>query len=602
MNSALRPIAPQLSNTAEGRLDSWKEIAVYLHRGVRTVRRWEKEEGLPVHRHHHLRLGSVYAYRSELDSWWDTRRMRLEPEPYPTDTERQEPSLGRHGRGQARPQHPVAITVAGIVFLAATGYLAWRSRPATPTAAPERVTLAVLPFENLSGDREQDYLGDGFTEDLITELGRLNSERLAVIARTSVIPYKRAPKSVGEIARELSVEYLVQGSLRSEAGRLRISVQLIRTSDKMNVWAESYEGELQAPVSMQSDVARAVASEIRLQLPEPGDAGRAGWPLIGPEAHEAYLKGRYDLDRRTPETLLSARRWFERAIALEPRYAAAFVGLADSHILAVTYLDASPEESVRQARAAIQRALELNERLPEAYAWLGIIRSEFDWDWPGAEIAFRRALQLDPNFAYAHKLYAEHLSYLGSFDEAVSEARMARRLDPLSVVTNSMLGIVLYRARWYDQALEALAEAVRLSPGHPLPYLPLGLVYAQQGRYPDAIAALERARSLTPDNSELVAQLGHVYARAGNTKEARTLLDDLDRRSREQYVSPFHFAVLYTGLGDTRRAMERLEEGFRQRVWFMCVVKTDPVFDPLRTDPGFQALLRRMGLGAGSPP
>lgn len=573
---------PQLAR-AEDRLDSWKEIASYLRRGVRTVRRWEKEEGLPVRRHLHQRLGTVYAYKSEVDAWWDARRVRLEH--VKEEPEADAPAAKRRG---TRVTVVAAVAVMG---LAVAAYLLWR--PA-PIEAPARLMMAVLPFENLSGDPDQEYFSDGLTEEMITALGRLHPGRLGVIARTSTIPYKAAGKNVAQIADELRVDYLLEGSVRQEGGRVRVTAQLIRASDQTHLWAQNYDRELGNILDMQLEVARAVAAEIHLQLAENSQGAPDAGSRIRSEAHEAYLRGRYFLDRRTPEAVLAARRWFERATSVQPDYARAWVGLADAQILAVSYANAPPEPAMREARESVLKALALDSRLPEAHAWMGVIQTEYDWDWAGAEQSLRRAVELDPNFAYAHKLYAEYLSYVGRGDDAVAEARLAQQLDPLSVLTNSMVGIALYRARRYDEAVRELNATIKLNPSHPLPYLPLGLAYSQLGRSQEAAAALERTLSLTADNSEMIAQLGYVRARAGQAAQARTLLEELTRRSGEQYVSPFHFAIVYTGLGETQHALEWLEKGYQQRDWLMCVVKTDPIFDPLQREPPFQALLRRM--------
>jgi TolB-like protein/Tfp pilus assembly protein PilF len=570
----------------DDRLDSWKAIAAYLRRGLRTVRRWEKEEGLPVHRHVHQRLGSVYAYKSELDVWRDSRgaplRRELVPENKLPEPKRLPTPAVRRGLWIA-----AAVVVTAATALAAYGIL----RPGVePLASADRVMLAVLPFENLSATSAQEFFSDGLTEELITELGRLNPERLGVIARTSAMQYKGTTKGADEIARDLGVDYLVEGSVRHDGDRVRISAQLIRASDQTHLWAESYDRASQDFLSIQTGVARTVATKIRVQL---SDAPTVR-PRVGTEAYEAYLRGRYHLEHRTAESISTARRWFERAVALEPRYASAYVGIADSHILAVTYAEAAPAESMQRARQAVETALEIDERLPEAHAWLGIILTEYDWNWTRAEQAFRRAIELDPNFAYAHKLYAEYLSYVGNFDAALAEARLARRLDPLSVVTNSMLGFVLYRARRYEEALEPLEEALELSPDHALPHLGIALAYSQLGRHDAAIAALETARSLSPGNSELIAQLGYAFARAGRVEEAQRLLVELETRAESRYVAPFHFAIVYAGLGDVARAVDWLEQSFRDRLWLMCVVKTDAIFDPLRSDERFQTLVRRL--------
>ena len=575
----------------EDRLDSWKEIAEYLRRGVRTVRRWEKEEALPVHRHLHQRQGGVYAYKSELDTWWDARPVTTETEADEAETAIEKPASSAARRFRRR-------TILALVLpLTAALLVAYLLRP--PEVQPShgsdgRAMVVVLPFRNLTGDAGQEFFSDGLTEELIGELSRLHPGALGVIARTSAMHYKDAAKRADEIGHELGVDYIVEGSVRREDDRVRVTAQLIRVSDQTHLWAQHYDRVLDGPLAVQRDVARAVATEIQTRLPAPALTRTTGRASVTADAHEAYLKGRYFLEQRTPESLTTARKWFERAIAVQPDYAAAFVGLADTHILSVTYADATPTRAMEQARRAVQQALALDGRLPEAHAWLGIILTEYDWNWSAADREFRRAIELDPNFAYAHKLRAEYLSYIGLSDEAIAEARLARRLDPLSVVTNSTLAIVLYRARRYEESLEPATEAAKLSPNHSLPHLALGLSLAQLDRYEQATSALERARSLAADNAEMVAQLGYVHARAGRVKEAIHALSELAARARTGYVPSFHFAIVHAGLGETDRAMDWLEQGFQQRSWLLCVLASDPIFDPLRSNPRFQSLLRRM--------
>jgi TolB-like protein/Tfp pilus assembly protein PilF len=564
---------------AEDRLDSWKEIAVYLRRGVRTVRRWEKDEGLPVHRHLHKRLGSVYAYKPEIDAWWDARGLRL-------GEEKEDP-----GESWLRGWLAPGLAAAATVILIA---LAWPSSSPTPPAATGRIMIAVLPFENLSGSSDQDYFSDGLTEEMITELGRLHPDRLGVIARTSTMTYKGAKKTAAEIASELSVDYLLEGSVRRDGDRVRITTQLIRARDQTHLWAENYDRELAGVIDIQSQVSRAVADRIQLALAPDARRVRAGVRPLNPQAHEAALMGRYFLERRTAADIRKARESFDRAVRLDPAYALAYVGLADAHILSVTYADAPAKEAMASARQSILKALELDADLAEAHAWHGVILAEHDWDWAGAEREFRRAVELDPNFAYAHKLYGEYLSYVGRFDQAIAEARLAQQLDPLSIVTNSLVGFVLYRARRYDEAVTVLDRAIEMDPNHPMPYLPKGLAYSMKGMPGEALAALREGHALTPGSSEMVAQIAYAAARGGRRDEARALLQELQERARRQHVSPFFLAVAHIGLGESTAAIERLERAYAERDWLVCVLKTDPIFDPLRGDPRFQDLLRRI--------
>jgi TolB-like protein/Flp pilus assembly protein TadD len=569
---------------ADDRLDSWKEIAAYLRRGVRTVRRWEKEEGLPIHRHLHQRLGTVYAYRNEIDAWWTARGQNLEQQ-------KDEPKESQLGRWLAP-----ALGTGAIVALMALAFVLWPSRNPTPPASPGRIMLAVLPFENLSGTPDHDYFSEGLTEEMITELGRLHPERLGVIARTSTMPYKGVNKSASVIAAELGVDYLLEGSVRREGDRVRITTQLIRASDQTHLWAQNYDRDLASALDVQSQVSRAVAGQIQLAL-EPLQLRRSS-ATQNPAAHEAALRGRYFLERRTADGIRSARDAFERAVRLDPSYALAYVGLADAHILSVTYADAPAKEAMTRAREAIVKALELDDELADAHAWHGVILAEYDWDWAAAEREFKRAVELSPNFAYAHKLYGEYLSYVGRFEQAIAEVRLAHQLDPRSIVTTSLVGIVLYRARRYDEALTELERAIALDPEHPMPYLPKGLALSMKGMPDEAVAALRKGLSLTPESSEMIAQIAYAAARGGKRDEARILLKELRERSGKGHVSPFLFALVHTGLGEPAAAVDSLEKAYAERDWLLCVLKTEPIFDPLRADARFQNLLRRMNFPA----
>ncbi|MGH8204650.1 MAG: winged helix-turn-helix domain-containing protein, partial [Steroidobacteraceae bacterium] len=349
----------------------------------------------------------------------------------------------------------LALVIPLVVGAAA---VLWSSRNAESPAgtADSRPMLAVLPFENVSGNPDQEYFSDGLSEELITRLGQVDPSRLGVIARTSTLGYKRTTKPIREISRELGVDFVLEGTVRSADSRVRVSAQLIRASDETHLWAASFDRTLGDLLPVQTEIARAVAGELHLRLPGLDVLADKPSRPVGWEAHEAALRGRHFLEQRTAEGIQTARAYFERAVALEPGYALAHVGLADSFLLSATYAGVPTAEAMERAREAVLRALWLDEHEPAAHAWLGIILAEYDWDWAGAERSLRRAIELNPNFAYAHKLYAEHLSYLGRFEEAIAEARLARRLDPLSVVTNTLVGLVLYRAREYESATVAL--------------------------------------------------------------------------------------------------------------------------------------------------
>jgi TolB-like protein/DNA-binding winged helix-turn-helix (wHTH) protein/Tfp pilus assembly protein PilF len=486
---------------------------------------------------------------------------------------------------------------AAILFVFALVAAVWSYRATPPSSrTADRLMLAVLPFENLSKDPEREYFSDGLTEELIANLGQLEAGRLGVIARTSVMGYKRTPKPIRQITRELGVDYVLEGSVRHDGARIRVTAQLIRATDETHVWADSYDRTLGDLLPVQTEIARAVAGELQVRLPGVATASQSGLQQVGWDAHEAALRGRYFLEQRTAAAIRTAQGYFERAIALEPEYAMAYVGLADAHILAITYADAPAQEAMARAREALLRARALDEENAAVHAWLGVIRAEHEWNWSGAEQAFRRAGELSPNFAYAHKLYSEYLSYVGRFEEAIAEAQLARRLDPVSVVTNAHLGLVLYRAREYDAALDVLKQATELDPNHPVPYLPRGLALSMMGRHDEAISALEKGLIASDRSSEMLAQLALAYGRAGLGTRARAMVTELQTRARTQHVSPFVFALAHLGAGEPDRALDALEAAYRSREWYLCVLKTEPVFDVLRGNARFEELLRQLHL------
>ena len=500
--------------------------------------------------------------------------------------------------------HAVPVSYAASVLFAlalVAAVWAYRVTPPPVDGPADRLMLAVLPFDNLSGNAEQEHFSDGLTEELITSLSQLEAARLGVIARTSVMGYKRAPKPVRQITRELGVDYVLEGSVRHDGARIRVTAQLIRASDETHVWADTYDRMLGDLLAVQAEIARAVAGELRVRLPGVARSVSARGQQIQWEAYEAALRGRFFLEQRTPEAIRTAQEYFERAIALEPNYVLAYVGLADAQILAITYAEAPAKEAMARARDALLRARALDENDAAVHAWLGVVLAEHDWNWSGAEEAFRRAVELNPNFASAHKLYSEYLSYVGRFKQAIAEAQLARRLDPLSVVTNAHVGLVLYRARQYEAALDALQRAVELDPDHPLPYLPRGLALSMLGRHDEAVTALEKGLEASKASSEMLAQLGVAYGRAGLTSRARATLAELKARARTQHVSPFALALAHTGAGEVDRAIDALEAAYRSREWYLCVLKTEPVFDPLRGNARFQDLLRRLNLPSSEP-
>ncbi len=487
-----------------------------------------------------------------------------------------------------------------LVVLPVAVYFAWPhlgSHLQTWIQSPsEKAMLAVLPFENLSNDPEEEYFSDGMTEEMITQLGRLNPERLGVIGRTSIAPYKGTSKTIEEIGRELNVEYILEGSVRREADRARISVQLIQVSDQTQLWAASYDRPLGGVLTVQIEVAEAVAREIQLKLTPQQQVRLDSTPWVNPEAHDAYLRGRFLWNIRTPENLQESVQLFDQAIAEDSEYALAYAGLADAYgLLSSTPYDAvPPREGKPQAIAAARRALELDDSLAEAHTALARDKFTYEWDWAGAEREFRRAIELNPGYATARQWFAEYLWVRGRSEEALAHIQQALELDPFSLIMHLALGRHYYLTRQYNQAIDQFKETVRMNPNFFLVHFDLGFAYVQVGEYKDAISEFRRAIQLYPGSPVCIAGLGYAYAKAGQGHEARQALAQLRQLSEQRYVPALYVAAIYAGLGETEEAFEWLERAYEERSSYLVYLNLEPPFESLRSDPRFTDLLRRM--------
>jgi TolB-like protein/Tfp pilus assembly protein PilF/tRNA A-37 threonylcarbamoyl transferase component Bud32 len=467
-----------------------------------------------------------------------------------------------------------------------------RDRMIHRAAAPRIQSLAVLPLENLSGDPEQDYFADGMTEELITNLAKISA--LKVISRTSMMQYKGTKKPLPQIAKELNVDAVVEGSVLRSGERVRITAQLIEAKTDRHLWAQSYEGDLRDVLRLQSEVARTVANEIQIKLTPHEQARLARAQRVNPEAHLAYLRGRHSLEKFTQEDLSKALEYFQKATEIDPTYAPAYAGMADAHY-GFSNLYISPREAIPRVKTAALKALALDETLAEAHVSLAIAKLLYDYDYPGAETELRRAIELNPNYAWAHLWYGWLLAQLERFEEAMAEVARAHELDPLSLNIRIYGFLPVYFARRYDEAAKQLQEIVLTDPNYYLVHAYVGLVYEQQDKLSEAVAEFQRATAL--DNSpEPRAQLAHAYALAGRKFEARKLLAELMERAKHQYLSPYNIALIYVGLGDYPRALQSLENALEDRSEWCPFLKVDPRLDPLRSTPRFQNLLRRMNL------
>jgi TolB-like protein/Tfp pilus assembly protein PilF len=452
-------------------------------------------------------------------------------------------------------------------------------------------SIAVLPLANLSGDPEQDYFADGMTEALITELGKIRA--LRVISRQSVMRYKGTDKPLPEIAVELKVDAVVEGSVLREGDQVRITAQLIRADPERHLWAESYQRDLSSVMVLQSEVARAIAGEIRIAVTPAEEARLASARAVNPEAHEAYLKGRYFWNKRTEEGFKRAVEYFQRAIEADPDYPLAYAGLADVYVVEPSYSVGSPQESISRLKSAAMKALAIDNTLAQAHSSLALAQAFYERDWLAAERGFERALALNPNYATAHQWYAHYLSAMGRFDEALAEIAQAAELDPLSPIISENAGKIFYRARRYGEAIRQCQETLEKNPDFPQAHDCLGLAYEQEAMLEEAIAEFQKAVELSPGSWQLGA-LGRTYAKAGRRREALEIADELEQLSEEGYVSRGSLASMYASLSDNDRAFEWLEKGYEDRDWLVAFLLVDPRFDPLRDDPRFQDLLRRM--------
>jgi TolB-like protein/DNA-binding winged helix-turn-helix (wHTH) protein/Flp pilus assembly protein TadD len=482
---------------------------------------------------------------------------------------------------------------AGAALLAAFGFWAWHES-ATPLAPfSARVTLAVLPFDNLSGDPEQEFFSDGMTEEMIAQLGKLNPERLTVMAPGSVAKYKHSGLAVNEIGRDLHADYVVQGSVRRVPERVRITVHLIRVPEQTDRWAESYDRDVKDVLALQDSVARTIADQINIKLAPamPSQAARN----VDPGAYEAYLKGRYYWNKRTASGMQKAQAYFQQAIDKDPGYGAAYSGLADCNSGLTWHGFTSPAETLPKAKAAALKAIEIDPQSAEAHASLGLVLHH-EWDWPAAEAEFKRALQLDPRYANAHHWYGDYLSVRGRHDEALVEAKKASELDPLNLMIDTWLGLRYYLARNYERAAEQGRSTVELDQNFAAAHLLLGETYVQMRRHEQGLAELESAATLSGDSPLYLAQVAVAYASEGRRAEALQIAARLQAAALNRYVSPYGLAQVYAALKDRKQTFRWLDNAFADRSVWMTYLAVDPVFDDYRTDQRFQDLLRRVRL------
>jgi TolB-like protein/Flp pilus assembly protein TadD len=494
------------------------------------------------------------------------------------------------GDSAEKPRYLETLPRRGYRFIAAVEEL--------PTAVSlgGQIRVAVLPFENLSNDREQEYFSDGITEETTAQLGGAQSQQLAVIARTSAMQYKRTDKRLDQIGQELNVNHIVEGSVRRAGDRVRITAQLIRVSDQTHLWARSYERDLRNILALQSEVARAISNEIQVKLTPQHWARNVSALPANRQAHEAYLRGRYCLNKQTQEGIQKGIDYFQQAIVHDSRYALAYAGLADAYGIQAASGWLAPSIAREKALAVAQTALEIDDRLSEAHRVQGAARFCFDWEWKQSEEELLRALDLNPTDAEAHRVYAFYLQAVGRVEEGIAEVERARELDPLSLLIETALGEALYFARRYEAATTQCRRALELDPDYMPARFNLGRALVETGKGGEAIGEFKKATRRR--EALYLAGLGYAYARSAQQERARGVLAQLETLAGRKYVSAYERAKVHIGLGQEERAIEWLERAYAERAVGLVAVRVDPVFDSLHAHPRFEALWRRMGLPA----
>jgi TolB-like protein/DNA-binding winged helix-turn-helix (wHTH) protein/Tfp pilus assembly protein PilF len=500
----------------------------------------------------------------------------------------------RTANSRRREMFAFGLALIAVALAAYFGLHHFRSQPASPAA---RVMLVVLPFDNLTGDPSQDYVSDGFTEEMITQLGELNHQRMGVIARTSAMNYRNSSKSIKQIAQELGVDYVLEGSIRKAGDGLRITAQLIRADDQTHIWAHEYDRSAGDLSKLQGEVAQDIAREIQIQLTPQEQVALLGQHVPVPEAYRSYLRGRYNLNKRSIEGMRTAIGAFNEAIEEDPNYAPAYSGLADTYNLLIYYGFLPGSEGVPKARAAAKKAVELDDTLAEGHASLGYVDFMWDLNWRDAEKQFQRAIELDDSYAPGHHWYALLLAALGRRDASLAQIRQAQQLDPLSLIVTTAAAYVSYFARDYGTADKLCENALGRDPNFMVAHTVLGLTREQEGEPEAAIAEFQKALELSGTRPAVYLDyLGHAYAVAGKRAEAEAVLSQIDQQVKPGGVSPVYRAATLAALGRKDQALDALEEGSApgaggESEW----LNVDPRFETLRSDPRFQRLLRMDG-------
>ena len=485
-------------------------------------------------------------------------------------------------------------SLAVVSILSVLAFWGWGGSR-VPAVLQRKTVLAVLPFDNLSRDPDQEFFSEGLNDEMIVQVGKLSRERLTVIARSSVTKYKGSKLTAKEIGRELNADYLVQGSVRRSSDRVRITVQLIQAQNQTDLWTESYDRELKDVLAVQDSVVRSIASQIHITLTAEEKTRLANSRQIPPDAYLAYLKGRYYWNKRTGDSLQRAEQYFQQAIDSDPAYAAAYSGLADCNSGLAWHGFKAPADALPKAYSAARKAVEIDPQSAEAHASLGLVLSH-RWDWAGAEAEFTRALELEPQYANAHHWYGDYLSIRSRHGEALAEAKHALELDPLNLMISTWVGLRYYIAGDYSRAIDQNRNSVELDPNFAAAHLLLGEDYRGAGLHNEAVNELKKAANLSGDSPLYTAQVAVALAVAGRTGDALRIAQELETLPRKRYVSPYGLAQIYAASNKNEDTFKWLQAAYEDHAVWMGYLAVDPIFDRYRSDERFKDLLRRVGL------
>jgi TolB-like protein/Tfp pilus assembly protein PilF len=464
------------------------------------------------------------------------------------------------------------------------------------TPANDKHHIAVLPMVNISPDARDEYFADGMTEELISTLSRIR--HFKVIARTSVMRYKNVDKTIAEIGRELKVGTILEGSVRKVDNKLRITAKLVDVHAQEPLWSRDYDREFKDVFAIQSEIAQRVVETLQAQLLAGEKQSLANPATANLEAYTLYLQGRFFWNKRMPAAIIKSIEYFERAILQDSSYALAYAGLADAYATlgSFEYGVLLPRQAIPKAEAATLKALAIDSRLAEARTALANIRFNYWWDFSGAEKEYQLALELNPSYALAHHWYAHYLAAMGRLEEALIEEKRAQEVDPLSLIINTQVGVVLYYARRYDEAIAQCRRTLKMDSSFVQALLTLSASYMQKSRYGEAIAVLQKAFLFSEGHPSAAALLAHAYAVSGHRSEAMKMLHELRRSMRRQQISPLHLALIYLGLGDKEQVFAWLEKAYEERSSYLAYLNVEPLADSLRSELRFLGLLKKIGL------